>query len=90
VNRNRELHGRPWRRRRAEVLAESNICVICGKPIDLGLPARHPMSATVDHRIARSLGGDLMDPMNLGPAHLRCNSSHGNRMGRTRVVSRRW
>ncbi len=41
--------GRRWRRLRAEVLARSNVCYLCGHPIDLTLNHEHPMSATVDH-----------------------------------------
>jgi len=69
--------GRPWRRLRAAVLAASDVCVLCG----------HPGSGDVHHLLARSLGGDLLDPANVGPAHgalspcpwcnLACNQSAG-------------
>lgn len=51
--------GRPWRRLRAAVLAASDVCVLCG----------HPGSGDVHHFTARSLGGGLLDPANVGPAH---------------------
>lgn len=70
--------GRPWRRIRAQVLAESTTCWICG----------HDGSDTVDHVIPLSRGGDPLDPANLRPAHgvkgcptckRRCNQSRGTR-----------
>lgn len=68
--------GRPWRRIRAQVLAESQLCWICG----------HGAADTVDHVIPLSKGGDPLDPANLRPAHgvngcpvcrRKCNSSKG-------------
>jgi 5-methylcytosine-specific restriction endonuclease McrA len=60
--------GRPWRRLREQVLAQSNICWICG----------NPGATTVDHIIPVSLGGPPLDPDNVKPAHLTCNSARGN------------
>ncbi|MEU8055701.1 HNH endonuclease [Microbispora bryophytorum] len=71
--------GRPWRRIRAQVLAESSVCWLCGKWIDQTLPPQHPMSATVDHVIPISRGGPELDPSLLRPAHRSCNSRKGNR-----------
>jgi 5-methylcytosine-specific restriction endonuclease McrA len=83
--------GRPYRRVRAQVLAECAVCWICGRGIDLTLPPRHPMSATTDHVIPLSLGGDPLDPANQRPAHYRCNSARGNRAVRPRLsTSRAW
>lgn len=75
--------GRPWRRVRAEVLAESTVCHICG----------HPGSQDVDHVIPRwlvvELGGDPNDKTNLRPAHgtagcptcgRRCNREKGAKL----------
>ena len=52
------LTGRPWRRLRARILADSDICHICG----------HAGSDAVDHVIAIERGG-TNDPDNLRPAH---------------------
>jgi 5-methylcytosine-specific restriction endonuclease McrA len=69
---------RPVRRARAEVLAESDVCVICG----------HRGSDSVDHIIPLSIRPDLADDKdNLGPAHhepcptcaQRCNNLKGTR-----------
>lgn len=74
--RNKGRSGRPWRRIRAQILAASTTCWICG----------HGGADTVDHVIALSKGGDPLDPANLRPAHgvrgcatcgRKCNSSKG-------------
>ncbi len=72
--------GRPWRRARAEVLARSTVCWICG----------HDGSDSVDHVTPLAIGGDPLDPDNLAPAHhrpcpvcgKRCNTARGARPGR--------
>lgn len=78
--------GRPFRRVRADVLAASSICWLCGKP----------GATTVDHVLPVSkLPADhplLRDPANLRPAHQSCNSSRGNRTtrGPQLSTSRQW
>ena len=74
------IRGRPWRRTRAAILSQSDICHLCG----------HPGSGDIDHLIPRSLGGDPKDPGNLAPAHgalsrcpvcgLCCNQVKKNRL----------
>ena len=86
--------GRPWRRVRAQVLAASDVCYLCG----------HPWSRAVDHVISRKERPDLaLDPANLRPVHgslsrcpwcgRACNEEKGDRRGidasRPRQ-SRRW
>jgi 5-methylcytosine-specific restriction endonuclease McrA len=83
--RSRGRTGRPWRRLRAEVLAASNICWICGKP----------GADTVDHVIPVSKLPHnhplVRDPANLRPAHGPCNYSKGNRPLKTKTpTSRAW
>ncbi|MEV4158998.1 hypothetical protein [Nonomuraea dietziae] len=55
--------GRPWRRVRAQVLAESDVCWLCG----------HPDANEVDHepplRELELHGLDPRDPRFLRPAH---------------------
>lgn len=71
------LSGRPWRRIRAQVLADSDVCSWCG----------HAGADAVDHVVPRSRGGPKLDPANLRPIHgvtgcptcqVRCNSVKGN------------
>ena len=54
-------------------------CQLCETPInpDLAWPA--PMSASLDHVVPLSLGGDH-DYQNTQAAHLRCNIAKGNRV----------
>ena len=89
-------HGRPFRRARAQVLAASTVCWLCG----------HDGSDSVDHVIPRWLclatGQDklLNDVSNLAPAHhmpcpecgQRCNRKRGTGTGKrtTAGQSRQW
>lgn len=55
-------------------------CHLCGGACSLSVSPRHPLYLTLDHVVPRSLGGD--DTIaNLRPAHLRCNTSRGARIG---------
>lgn len=65
---NAGLRTAEWRRVRAQVLAKSDICHLCG----------FPGADTVDHLIPRSKGG-TNHPSNLAPAHMSCNGRRGNR-----------
>lgn len=83
--------GRPWRRIRAQVLAESALCWLCGHPLNKTLPRDHPLAAVVDHVIPLSKGGDPLDRANLRAAHRRCNATKGARIaGPPRRTSRAW
>jgi 5-methylcytosine-specific restriction endonuclease McrA len=53
-------------------------CGICGKPVRLDLPHRHPRSATVDHVVAVVHGGGD-ELVNLQLAHWACNRKKGRR-----------
>lgn len=72
--------GRPWRRARAQVLARSTVCWVCG----------HDGADSADHVTPLALGGDPLDLDNLAPAHhepcptcgRRCNAARGARPGR--------
>jgi 5-methylcytosine-specific restriction endonuclease McrA len=91
VTRSKGRSGRPWRRVRAQVLADNPTCWLCGHPIDLTLPATHTMSPTVDHVTALAAGGQERDPANLRPAHRRCNSRKGAGQAQPRQpTSRPW
>ena len=61
--------GHRWRKLRSEVLRTSDVCWICQKP----------GSTTVDHIVPVSLDPSrALDPTNVRPAHLTCNSARGN------------
>jgi len=53
-------------------------CQICGKPVNKKLKHPHLLSASLDHILPLSRGGDhTLDNVRL--SHLRCNISRGNR-----------
>lgn len=73
-----ELGNRAYRRMRAQVLRESDVCIVCG----------HGGSDTADHIVPVSKGGARMDPTNLAPIHgvdgcptcgRKCNNEKGDR-----------
>lgn len=64
------------------------ICHLCGKEIDLSLPARHKMSWTLDHLDPRGVVGSEVPPLERTlPAHWSCNSRRGKRVEKP---VRRW
>lgn len=65
---------------RRRLLHSAEVCAICGQPLDKSLRFPHPMSATADHIIPISQGGDPSDPDNLQAVHLICNQIKGSRM----------
>ena len=70
---------RAYQKNRRTTLAASDVCAICGLPIDKSLRFPHPMSATVDHIIPISRGGHPSDPHNLQAAHLICNQTKASK-----------
>lgn len=86
----------PWRRATARLRREAPpICHVCGRDIDLTLHHTDPWSWTADHVVPlvvlRATGGDPCDPVNLRPAHRRCNSIKGAGASPIPVTaSRRW
>jgi len=54
-------------------------CHLCGRVIDVTLPALHPLSFTADHLMPISRGGDPHAATNLAPAHRLCNLRRGAR-----------
>lgn len=69
-----------YKKNRRRVLEESDVCALCGKPIDRSLRFPDPMSATVDHIIPIIKGGHPSDPANLQAAHLICNQMKGAKL----------
>lgn len=73
-----ELTSYEYRQIRGRILAESDVCIVCG----------HAAADAVDHIIPVSKGGARLDPDNLAPIHgvngcgvclRKCNSEKGNR-----------
>lgn len=73
----RVRNGRPYRELRERVLAEESVCWICQVPFFGVWPM--PLSATMDHVVAISKGGAVLDRDNVRAAHLKCNTARGNR-----------
>lgn len=74
-------YGHRWQQVRRKVLDACDVCWLCG----------HRGADSVDHVIPISKGGAHLDPANLRPAHVSCNSKRGNRApGTVLRTSRRW
>lgn len=58
--------------RRIIYSSQSN-CAICGRPVDFDKRFPDPWSATIDHIVPISKGGDPASLNNLQLAHLQCN-----------------
>ena len=65
---------------RAKVFAESEVCGICGRPVDKTLPAYHPLAPELDEIIPVARGGSPYDRDNLQMVHRKCNRSKGAKM----------
>jgi len=74
--------GRPYRRLAAKLRQEGAVCHLCGLPIDPELRSPHPLSFTLDHVRPVSMGGAVVDPHNVRPAHRLCNMKRGTGRGR--------
>ena len=75
----RVSNGAARRRLRARVLAEEDVCWICGQPVDKSLPSGLPGSPEVDEGVPVSKGGSPYDRANCRLAHRICNQRRGNR-----------
>lgn len=62
-----------YRKARKKIFASQSVCAICGRPVNFDLRFPDPWSATVDHIIPISKGGNPADIANLQLAHLQCN-----------------
>jgi hypothetical protein len=66
---------------RLEVFARDGwFCLLCVTPVDPALRWPHLMSASLDHVVPMSRGGDH-SYLNVQTAHLSCNIAKGNRAG---------
>lgn len=65
---------------RRRLLYSTDVCALCGKPIDKSLKTPHPMSAEVDEIIPISKGGSPIDPDNVQLVHRSCNQRKGNKI----------
>ena len=68
---------RRYRRNRDRALRNSDVCALCGQPIDPNLRYPHPMSASAHHIEAFAITGDNFSE--LAATHLRCNQRAGTK-----------
>ena len=69
-----------YEKNRRTILAQGDVCALCGMPIDRTLKFPHPMSASVDHIIPIAKGGHPSSLDNLQAVHLICNQVKGSRL----------
>lgn len=68
------------RRRLAEREDECWLCLGARGPLDLSLPAGHPLSVEIDEEIPVSKGGSPLDEGNCHLVHRCCNLQKGARV----------
>jgi 5-methylcytosine-specific restriction endonuclease McrA len=79
-----------YRRNRARVLRDTDVCWICGQWIDPTLVFPHPGSKVADHHVPWSKGGSNQ-AANLRAAHHECNTARGDgTIGPPLRTSRNW
>lgn len=66
--------------RRRVFSMSDGVCAVCGREIDLGLPAGSPLSPELDEIIPVSRGGSPYDIDNLQVLHRVCNAKKSNKM----------
>ncbi len=76
----RVSNGHRRRQLRKQVLAEEDLCWLCGQPVDKTLPAGHPMAPELDEVQPVSLGGSPYLRENVRLAHRLHNQQRGNGM----------
>lgn len=78
----RRQNGAARARIKARLIAEAcgqPVCHLCGRPIDVHLPAGQPWAFEIDEIVPVSKGGDPHDLRNCAPAHRICNQRRGNK-----------
>lgn len=73
-------HKAAYEKNRRVILAEQEVCALCGRPVDKRLKFPDPMSATVDHIIPIAKGGHPSALENLQLAHLICNQVKASKL----------
>lgn len=73
-------HRERLRRKLAERECECWLCLGARGPLDLSLPAGHPLAVEIDEEIPVSKGGDPLDERNCHLVHRCCNLQKGARM----------
>jgi len=69
-----------YEKAKKRIFASQSVCAICGRPVDFDRKFPDPWSATLDHIVPISKGGDPADINNLQLAHLQCNRIKASRL----------
>ena len=69
-----------FKKARKIIYASQTNCGICGRPVDFDKKFPDPWSATLDHIVPVSKGGDPAALENLQLAHLQCNRLKASKM----------
>ena len=70
---------------RKKILANEDVCAICGGAVDKTLPRYHPMSAEIDHIVPVSKGGDTVSIENMQLTHRKCNRAKSDKLPEARA-----
>lgn len=73
----RVSNGARYRRERARVLREEDVCAWCGQWVDKTLPKGHPLAPVVDHIVTLFNGGPVHGRQNKQLMHSDCNLKKG-------------
>lgn len=73
-------HKAAYEKNRRIILAQQEVCALCGRPVDKNLPFPNPWCATVDHIIPVAKGGHPSALDNLQLAHLICNQVKSSKL----------
>lgn len=74
------VHRIQFERNKKKILATSDVCGICGKPVDKSYRFPHPLSPVIDHIIPVAKGGHPSDLSNLQLAHWCCNRQKSDKL----------
>lgn len=83
----RRANGTRRDRVRRQVLAEEDVCWLCGEIVDKTLPPFLHGSPEVDEVVPVSLGGDPFDRSNCRLSHRLCNVRRGNGTKRRKPIA---
>lgn len=73
-------HQTAYEKHRKIIIAQQDVCALCGQPVDKTLKFPHPMSASVDHIIPIAKGGHPSALDNLQLTHLICNQVKSSKL----------
>lgn len=73
-------HRTAYEKNKKKIVATSQVCGICGNPLDPTQKYPHPLSTVVDHIVPISRGGHPSDLQNLQAAHRWCNRQKADKL----------